>query len=98
MTAVKDKLIQKIGENIGEHFVADIADAFAAGGEIEDKLKSMIENEHVELVDQGGDKILQRHMSLIAEAKEEDEPKARPVSPNPRELAGAELQMQESKF
>ena len=69
MTTIKDKLIKKIGENIGEHFTHDIANAFAAGGELEDHIKEMVQNDEIELVDKDRNDIVKRHMSLLVQAK-----------------------------
>mmetsp|Transcript_2308 Transcript_2308/g.3948 ORF Transcript_2308/g.3948 Transcript_2308/m.3948 type:complete len:204 (+) Transcript_2308:1098-1709(+) len=52
ISTIKNKLIQKIGENIGEQFTSDIVEAFAKGGDLEGKILNMVENEQIELLDQ----------------------------------------------
>lgn len=49
--SIKERIIQKIGQNIGQQFEQDIVDALATGGEVEEKLIEMVQNEQVDLVD-----------------------------------------------
>jgi hypothetical protein len=67
-----------------------------AEGEIEDKLRGMIENQHVQLVDADQNNLVEKHVHLAVAAQNDEDQSA--ISPSPRRLAGAELHMQESKF
>jgi hypothetical protein len=49
--SIKERIIQKIGENIGEQYHQDIEEALAAGGTAEEKLFEMVENDQVDLID-----------------------------------------------
>jgi hypothetical protein len=43
--SIKERIIERIGQNIGPQFQQDIADALATGGEVEEKLIEMVQNE-----------------------------------------------------
>ena len=85
---IKEKIIERIGQNIGEQYVADIADALATGGTAEEKLIEMVENEQVDLVDVNNNLMIQQQRSLM---NEED----RAESPNAHKLQQAELKIKE---
>ena len=51
VTSIKERVIQKITENIGENFEQDIARAFAEGGPAEEQLFEMLKQEQIDLVD-----------------------------------------------
>lgn len=57
--SIKDKIIQRIGENIGSQFEEDIKDALAAGGTVEEKLMEMVRNEQVDLIDINNNLLIQ---------------------------------------
>jgi hypothetical protein len=49
--SIKERIIERIGQNIGEQYGNDITDALAAGGTVEEKLIEMVQNDEVDLVD-----------------------------------------------
>ena len=48
---IKEKIIERIGQNIGEQYEQDIIDALAAGGSAEEQLIGMVQDEDVDLID-----------------------------------------------
>lgn len=49
--SIKNRIIERIGQNIGSQYEQDIADALADGGTVDNKLMQMVENEQIDLVD-----------------------------------------------
>ena len=60
ITSIKDKIIERIGEQIGKQYSEDIANAFAPGGNIEGKLLDMVENQQIDLLDENNVPLLQK--------------------------------------
>ena len=52
ITNIKERVIQRIAQNIGENFEQDILRAFEEGGLAEEKLFDMLRQEQIDLVDQ----------------------------------------------
>ena len=52
VTSIKERVIQRIAEHIGETFEQDIARAFVQGGPAEEQLFNMLRQEQIDLVDQ----------------------------------------------
>ena len=49
--SIKERIIERISQNIGEQYQQDIIDALAVGGSAEEQLIGMVQNEDVDLVD-----------------------------------------------
>ena len=88
--SIKERIIRKIGENIGEQFEQDIVDALATGGEVEEKLIEMVQNEQIDLVDGNNNLLIQQQRSALQEDND------RASSPDARKLDAAELKIKEA--
>jgi len=49
--SIKSKIIERLEQEIGAQFAKDIKDAMADGGEIDEDVMGMIEDQQVDLVD-----------------------------------------------
>lgn len=65
ITSIKDKLIQRIENQIGKQYSEDITNAFAPGGDIEEKLMNMVENQQIDLVDEDNVPLLQKQITSM---------------------------------
>ena len=85
--SIKNRIIERIGQNIGPQYEQDIADALA-GGEVEEKLMEMVQNEQVDLVDANNNLLIQQQRSALEENDALESPKA-------RHLEAAELKIKD---
>jgi len=74
LTSIKNKLIERIGEQIGKQFSDDIAAAMGPGTKIEGMVKNMMQNEEIDLLDENQNPILQQEIDKrIAREQEKHE-------------------------
>ena len=71
ITSIKEKLIERIGDNIGHQFQDDIKNAFA-DGEVDEHFMEIIQNQQVDLVDDEKVPILQKQVTSLAEKEEQN--------------------------
>ena len=58
LTSIKMKFAEQIGEHIGKQFSEDIEKAMAPGTEIDKRIKEMIANEEIDLLDENRELII----------------------------------------
>ena len=58
LSSIKAKFIEQIGQQIGKQFSDDIENAMAPGTEIDKRIKEMIANEEIDLLDENRELIL----------------------------------------
>ena len=109
ISSIKEKVLQRLERELGAKFAHDINEAFAAGGDIEEELLQMVQDQHIDLVDKDRNLVLQTQISQLAENRKADtgaahtEDDQSPVnirvdSPDAKKLEQAELQVQEKRY
>lgn len=58
LSSIKTKFLEEIGEKIGKQFSADIEEAMAPGTDIDARIKEMIANEEIDLVDKQNNELI----------------------------------------
>ena len=98
INSIKTKLLGRISNAIGEHFGEDIAKALD-DEEIVENIKVMVENQHIDLVDEHNTPFLQKQLTdLQNENAGEDQVNIRLSSPTMNKLDNAELQIKEQQY
>ena len=66
MNSIKNKLIRKITDKIGEEYENDVANALGEGGDIENAVMQMVENEEIELMDENQAPLIKKQLSKMS--------------------------------
>ena len=66
LTSIKTKFVEKIGEQIGKQFSDDIEKAMAPGTDIDRRIKEMIANQELDLLDENKELILGLQFSHLS--------------------------------
>jgi len=62
--SIKSKIIERLEQEIGQQFAKDIKNAMADGGEIDEDVMGMIENQQIDLVGADNEPLLQKQIDL----------------------------------
>ena len=106
--SIKQKLFNRLQEEIGEEFGQEIADALD-NEEIDENIKELVENDQIELIGYDNKPLLKRQLTLLQEQQaqlggtggdediltEGDSLNIRTSSPDSKRLENAELQIHE---
>ncbi len=65
ISTIRQKIIQRIGREIGPQYEQDISDALAAGGDIDRKLLDMVVDNQIDLVGADNTPLLKQQMSSL---------------------------------
>lgn len=94
ISSIKDRIIERIGHNIGEEYEKAIAEALAAGGTAEEHLISMVQNDGVDLVDDNNNLLIQQQRQKGDSAVKGE----RPASPNATKLRNSSLKINDKQL
>ena len=105
ITSIKDKIVQKIGEDIGYQYSDDIKNALAAQG-VESKLMDMMQNDQIDLIDEHNRPILKTQIQYLSNSpmdrenilEEEENSPIHENLPDAKTLERASLQMNEQQY
>ena len=67
LSSIKTKFAEQIGQQIGKQFSDDIEKAMAPGTEIDKRIKEMIANEEIDLLDENRELILGQQISNFSQ-------------------------------
>ena len=109
--SIKQKLFNRLQEEIGEEFGQEIADALD-NEEIDENIKELVENDQIELIGHDNKPLLKRQLTLLQEQQaqlggtggdediltEGDSLNIRTSSPDSKRLENAELQIHEQNY
>ena len=95
--SIREALVKRIGENIGQEYAQDIQNAFDAQT-IDEKLMQMVQQNHVDLRDEKNNLLLAKAMSSEVNADTGAAVNISVDSPNVSRLQRAELQIKENHF
>ena len=95
--SIREALVKRIGENIGQEYAQDIQNAFEAQT-IDEKLMQMVQQNHIDLRDEKNNLLLAKAMSSEVNADTGAAANISVDSPNVSRLQGAELQIKENHF
>lgn len=62
---IREKVLQRLEREIGPKFAHDIKEAFAAGGDIDEELMKMVQDNQIDLVDKDKNLVLQQQISQL---------------------------------
>jgi hypothetical protein len=107
INSIRAKVIKRLSSEIGPQYSKEIHAALAQGGALDDHLMQMVENEHIDLVDEQRTPLLKKQTTLISSEAPNadtgaeaygDAVNIRVDSPTAKMLDDAELQVKQQSY
>ena len=103
LSSIKTKFMEEIQQEIGKQFSGDIERAMAPGTEVDKRIKEMIANEEIDLLDENRELILGNQISNFSNKNQQnpddfgESANIRIDSPDPHKLDKAQLAVGEQQ-